>query len=479
VSFLPRVLRHPDFRYLFFGQAFSQVGDRVVLVAVGLFVTRETGSPTDVGLVLGAESLALVSLLMFGGVWADRLPRHRVMIATDLVRATLHATVAVLIFTGTIEIWQLVVIEALFGAAMAFYQPAYTGLLPQTIPEDEIQEARGLSQTIDNLAFLLGPVLATVLVLGVGAGEAFAFDSATFVISALLLTRVRPRPRGEQVERSGSVIADLRVGWHEVRSRVWVWATIAAFSGTLLCVFAQWYALAPTIARDVYGSTGVFGVLEATAGGGAVVGAVVAARWRPRYPMRTGLLWILAWPVATALFALGAPLAVAALAMFGAGLSFGVFLVFWESALAHHIPPHALSRVSAWDWMGSLALLPLGYAIAGPLADLVGATVVLGVGSAIGFCLLAAALIPRETRRLRDGAALVGADERDLPGGGRRRREVDAADRLVGVPALGVLNDELPVALLHDAPHVTERHRRGEMGERPDAAARPNLRRGV
>lgn len=330
MSFLPRVLRHSDFRYLFFGQAASQVGDRVVLVAVGLFVTRETGSPTDVGLVLGAEALALVSLLMFGGVWADRLPRHRVMIATDLVRATLHATVAVLIFTGGIAIWQLVVIEALFGAAMAFYQPAYTGLLPQTVPEAEIQEARGLSQTIENAAFLLGPVLATVLVLGVGAGEAFAFDAATFVLSALLLARVRPRARGEQVEPTGSVIADLRAGWAEVRSRAWVWATIAAFAGTLLCVFAQWYALAPTIARDVYGSTGVFGALEACAGAGAVIGAVVAARWRPRFPMRAGLLSILAWPVATGLFALGVPLVVAGMGMFAAGLSFGVFLVFWE-----------------------------------------------------------------------------------------------------------------------------------------------------
>jgi MFS family permease len=404
VSFLPRVLRHHNFRYLFLGQAASQVGDRVVLVAVALFVTRETGSPTDVGLVLGAESLALVSLLMFGGVWADRLPRHRVMIATDLVRATLHATVAVLIFTGAIRIWQLVVIEALFGAAMAFYQPAYTGVLPQTVPEDEIQEARGLSQTVENAAFLFGPVLATALVLGVGAGEAFAFDAATFVLSALLLARVHPRPRGEQVEPTGSVVADLRAGWVEVRSRVWVWATIAAFSVLLTCVLAQWYALAPTIARDLYGSTGVFGFLEASAGAGAVIGAVVAARWHPRYPLRAGLMTMLAWPVATGMVAFGAPLPLALTGMFCAGLSFGVFLVFWESALAHHIPPHALSRVSAWDWFGSLGLLPLGYAVAGPLSDTFGATTVLAVGSAIGLALLGAALIPRETRRLRDGA---------------------------------------------------------------------------
>jgi predicted MFS family arabinose efflux permease len=404
VTSLPRVLRHPDFRYLFLGQAASQIGDRVVIVTLALFITRGAGSPTDLGLVLGAQALALVSLLLLGGVWADRLERHRVMISTDVVRATLHALVAVLILTGTIRIWELVVIEFLFGAAMAFYQPAYSGLIPQTVPEAEIQAARGLSQTFDNVAFLLGPALATLLVLGIGAGEAFALDAATFAVSAVLLLRVRPRARGEQPEPTGSVIEDLRTGWREVRSRAWVWATIAAFSGLLLCVFAQWYALAPSIARDVYGSAGVFGVLEATAGAGAVIGAVVSARWHPARPLRTGLTALLSWPIATGLVALGAPVALAAAAIFVAGWSFGVFVVFWESALAHHIPPHVLSRVSAWDWMGSLALVPVGYLIAGPLAELVGARVVLGVGSAIGLGLLAAALIPRQTRELRDGA---------------------------------------------------------------------------
>ncbi len=415
MSFRPRVLRHKDFRYLFLGQAASQIGDRVVIVALALFITRTTGSPTDLGLVLGAQALTLVALLLFGGVWADRVARHRLMILTDSVRAVLHALVAVLILTGAIRIWQLVVIEALFGAAMAFFQPAYTGLLPQTVPEAEIQQARALTQMTDNLAFLLGPLLATALVLGVGAGEAFAFDAATFALSALLLVRVRPRARGTAAEPSGSVVADLRAGWREVRSRVWVWATIAAFTGTLFCVFAQWYALAPGIARDVYGGAGVFGVLEGAAGAGAVIGAVMASRWRPRHPLRSGLTALLAWPTATALFALGAPLPLTALGIFTAGLGFGLMIVFWESALAHHIPPHALSRVSAWDWMGSLALVPLGYLVAGPLAGVFGARVVLGVGSAIGLVLLSAALIPRETRELRDGAPDSVALQRPSP----------------------------------------------------------------
>jgi MFS family permease len=396
-----RVLRHQNFRYLFLGQAASMVGDRVVVVALALFITQRTGSPTDLALVLAAQTLPLVALLLFGGVWADRLPRHRIMIATDLFRGSLHALLALLIFAGTVQIWQLVVIEALFGAAQAFFQPAYTGLIPQTVPEVLIQDAKALTETVSNLAFLIGPALATALVLGLGAGEAFALDAATFGLSALLLARVHPRRRGEEAAE-GSVLAQLREGLYEVRSRAWVWITIAVFTGAVMCVYAQWYALAPVISRDVYGGAGVFGLLESVAGVGALLGAIIGVRWRPRRPLRAGMLLVLAWPIQDGLFALGSPLPVVVVCAFGTGVGFSLLMIWWETALAHHIPPGALSRVSAWDWMGSLALLPLGYLLAGPLAELFGARLVLGVGSVIGLALLALGLASRSVRELGD-----------------------------------------------------------------------------
>jgi MFS family permease len=395
-----RVLRHQDFRYLFLGQAASTIGDRAVVVAIALYVTQTTGSATDLGLVLGGQTLPFVALLLFGGVWADRLPRHRIMIATDLTRAGLHALLAALILSGSVPIWALVAIEACFGAAQAFFQPAYSGLLPQTVPEPLIQEARALTESMANLAFLLGPALATALVLGVGAGETFAFDAATFLLSAALLVRVRPRPRGASTPPA-PVLVELREGWSEVRSRPWVWATITAFTGTVLCVFALWYSLAPGIARALYGGVGVFGVLESIAGLGAVAGALVGLRWRPAHPLRTGLLLVLGWPLLSFAFALDAPLAVVVMFALATGFGFSLFLIWWETALAQHIPAHALSRVSAYDWMGSLALLPLGYFVAGPLAAALGARTVLGVGSVIGAALLLAAQLPRSTRTLR------------------------------------------------------------------------------
>ena len=186
-----RVLREREFRLLWLGQSASTIGDRLVFVALALYVT-EIGTPTDVGLVLAAHAIPFVACLMLGGVWADRLPRHRVMMATDLIRAAMHALLAALIFTGAVEVWHIVVIEAVFGAAEAFFRPAFTGLVPQTVPEPMLQEANAATSVVQTVAEFAGPALATALVLGVGAGWAFALDAATFIVSAAFLARMRP-----------------------------------------------------------------------------------------------------------------------------------------------------------------------------------------------------------------------------------------------------------------------------------------------
>ena len=143
-----RLLRHRDFRFLFLGESASAVGDEVVIVALALDITQRTGSPTDLGLVLVAQSLPLIGLVLFGGVWADRLPRHRIMTAADYARAVLHAVLAASIVLGGASVAEMIVIEALFGAARAFFQPAYSGLLPQTIPDAANDSRYGLQAAI-------------------------------------------------------------------------------------------------------------------------------------------------------------------------------------------------------------------------------------------------------------------------------------------------------------------------------------------
>ena len=393
------VLSARDFRLLWLSQTASVIGDALVLVAVGLFVTRLTGDPSDVGLVLVAYSLPLVMLVLLGGVVADRLPRQRVMVVSDVVRAVLHGTLAVLIVTGAVRVWHMVVIGLLFGTAEAFFRPAYTGLVPQTVGEEQIQSAQALTGVSREVAEIVGPALATALVLGVCGAAAFALDAATFVVSALLLWRVRGRDRGEPAERA-SVGRELAEGWQAVRERTWVWATILAFSVALMTALAPFFVLGASIADEVYGSDAVYGLANAAWGVGTVCGAVVGSRWRPRHPMRAAVLCAVPWPLCLAVFARGPALPVLFAAMAVAGVGIGLFAVWWETALAQRIPPHLLSRVSAWDWMGSLLLLPLGYLLAGPLAERVGGPELLVAGGLVGTAVMALALLPRATRAL-------------------------------------------------------------------------------
>ncbi len=392
-------LRSRNFRLLWLSQSASVIGDALVVVAIGLFVTRLTGNPSDVGLVLAAYTAQIIVFILVGGVVADRLPRQTVMIASDVTRGVLHGTLALLIATGLVRVWQMVVIGVLYGSAEAFFRPAYTGLVPQTVPEADIQGAQALGGVSSELASFASPALATALVLGVGGAAAFGLDAATFVVSALLLSRVRARPRGEPVERM-PMLAELRAGWSAVRERSWVWGTIASTSAALLLALAPFEVLGASIGRQVYGTEAVFGLTNAAWGAGTVTGAIIGSRWRPTRPMLVGMICAVPWPGAIALYAAGPrlPLLYTAMALAGAGI--GLLIVLWETALAQRVPAHLLSRVSAWDWMGSLALLPVGYLLAGPIAAALGDRLVLFVGGLLGLVACTCGLLPRSTRTL-------------------------------------------------------------------------------
>jgi hypothetical protein len=418
LSEIRRVLRHRDFRLLWLAQTSSVVGDSIVLVALALYIIGRTGSASDLGLVLAAKSLPLVGFLLIGGVWADRLPRHRLMVATDVVRFALHALLAALIFASAARIWEVVVIEMLFSSAEAFFRPAANGVLPETVPEADIQPATAVTSMSRNVSEFAGPALATALVLGVGAGWAFALDAATFVLSAALLLGVRPRRRGERpvTKPAGrpSVWADIREGSREVRAHDWVWATLASFCVALFCGLAPWFVLGPLIARSQYGHLSVYGLIEAALGFGTILGSLAGVGWRPRFPMRMAMLAILLWPVTSIMYAFGVTLVLVVPATVVAGAGIALSDVWWLTALAERMPAEKLSRVTSFDWMVSLALLPLGYALAGPVASALGTVEVLVGGSALALVAFALGLLPRQTRmleRLGSGHPRDGGEE--------------------------------------------------------------------
>ena len=231
--------------------------------------------------------------------------------------------------------------------------------------------------------------------LGVGPGWAFAIDAGTFLVSAAFLVRLRPRPRGEPAERT-TVFAELREGWSEVRSRTWIWVIVAVFSLGLLTSFGPWMTLGPTISLEHYDTRAIYGILASAMGAGTIAGALIGFRWRPRYPMRAGMLLVLPLPIALGSFGLGVPVALLLPFFVLTGVGIALFDVWWHTALAQRVPPHMLSRVTAYDWMGSLAL---------PLGEALGAVEVLAAGSAIALAALAAALTSREVWNLGPTAA--------------------------------------------------------------------------
>ena len=377
------VLRLREFRLLWAGQAASVLGDRLIIVALAIYVTDLAG-PTEVGLVMAAQFVPFVGLLLFGGVWADRLRRQRVMIATDLARFGLHGLLAILIFTGAVEGWHIVVIEFFYGGAAAFFRPAYSGLLPQTVPEELVQQAQSATAVTATVSSFAGPALGTALVLGLGAGWAFAFDALTFVVSIWFLARLNPRERGVRGERA-TVLHELREGWSAFVANTWVWLIVVCAATTLLFVIGPWQTLGPTLSEDEYGSPGWYGFAMTAFGLGTALGSWGAGRLRPVHRMRLAHLVVMPHTPMILCFALGAPRGAMLAAFVIGGVGVGMFSVWWETALVEHIEPHLLSRVSAYDWMGSMAFIPVGYALAGPAADAFGATEVLVVGGIIAF----------------------------------------------------------------------------------------------
>jgi MFS family permease len=380
------------FRRLWLGHGISTAGDMLVPVALAFAVLGIGGSATDLGRVFAGSVLARVTLTLVGGVWADRLPRQLVMLSSDLARAASQGTVAALLITERAEVWHLLVASVVYGSAAAFFNPASTGLLPSVVSPNRLQQANALMNLTRGTAYVGGPALSGVLVAGVGSGWVFAIDAATFVASAAFLASLRVPRTAMHVRKR--FLADLTEGWTELRARTWAWACIAFFSIFNLAI-AFFYVLGPVVSEEELGGASDWGLIMAGAGVGSLLGATLALRVRPRRPLLFGLSLSLMAPLQ--LFALAGPAPVAMIAL-AALLGLAAVYVgnaLWLTTLQERVPPHALSRVTAYDWMGSELFMPLGYVIAGPLAGALGRdATLLGAGSVLALASLAVVSVP-------------------------------------------------------------------------------------
>jgi MFS family permease len=373
-------LEEPEFRRLFFARAFSQLGDGLLPVAHSFAVLQVDPSPSSIGFVLAARGVPNVLFLLVGGVWADRLDRRRLMLATDLLRAGTQALVAFLLLTRRAELWHLIVLAFAYGVGAAFFWPASTGLLPQLVSPGRLQEANALLTLTESGFSIVGPVLAGIIIAAANPGWAIAVDSTTFLVSASFLARLRLPAVAAHVRLS--FLTELRDGWREFRSRTWLWVDgLYSALGNALTL-SPLFALGPVVAdRDLDGASS-WATIVAFAGVGALVGAAVAIRLRPERPLRAGVaaLSLLAGP--PALLAIPADTVAIAVAAFFAASGLSFFNTVFETTMQQYVPPDSLSRVASVDWLLSLGLQPIGFTLAGPLAERIGLSTTLA-GAAI------------------------------------------------------------------------------------------------
>ena len=385
------------FLLLFTGRTISLLGSTVAPVALAFAVIDLTGSPSDLGLVLAASFLPQILFLAVGGVWADRIPRHVVMVTADLVGAAAQGAIAILLLLGQAEIWHVVVVAIVRGVSAAFFMPASSGVVPQTVKPEHLQQANALLGLTRNGTALGGAACGGLLVAAVGPGWALAADAATYVLGASFLAFLR-LPAVPAIRRRFR--HELAEGWQEVRSRTWLWVVVLQFTLINAFAWAAFFVLGPFVAARSLGGPAAWGLILTAEAAGMLLGGYIALRRRPRRPLLVGNLGILLISAPLGALALGWHVAPIAVAAFIAGVGVEFFEVNWATTLQQEIPTEKLSRVSSYDWLGSFALVPLGTILVGPLAAGIGLSGTLWVATGVVLTVSLATLAVRDVRRL-------------------------------------------------------------------------------
>jgi predicted MFS family arabinose efflux permease len=304
---------------------------------------------------------------------------------------------AVLLLTHQAHLWQLLVLQATYGGASAFFSPAMVGLVPATVGAGRLQQANSLMSLSRSTVGIVGPAAGGALVALVSPGAALAIDAGTFALE--------PRE---------PVLTELREGWHEIRSRSWLLTMIVYFGFFNVAAFPAFFVLGPYIAKHSLSGASAWATILTAGAIGSVAGGLLSLRARPRRPLLSSEAPLVLVPVAAVLLAFHEPtLAIAAAWLAGAAaLARGDAI--WHTVVQQRIPEHAISRVSAIDWTGSLVMNPIGFAVVGPLAAGIGIRTTLIASAALTLAATIACMsVPsvRSLEALEEGPTLREAAE--------------------------------------------------------------------
>jgi len=388
-------LRHRRFLLLWAGMTVSLFGDGIFLVAMAWQVYELWNAPAALSVIGISMTVPTIACLLPGGVVSDRFDRRSVMLAADALRAAVIGLLAVLSATGSLTLWELAVLCAVYGVGTAFFNPAFDAVVPDILPADQLAAANSLDQFVRPLALrLAGPAAAGWLIAAVGLGAAFAIDAATFCVSAAALVAIGRTPRPQR-EPGQSAVEDVRQGYRFIRRRVWLWGTLLSAAVAYLVFLGPTEVLLPYMVKNVvHGSAESLGLVFAAGGLGAIGCALVMGQ---RGQPRRGVAFIYAtWTLATVAVA-GYGLATATWQLMLACLVFNVLetagTIVWATLKQQHVPAELLGRVSSLDWLISIGLLPLSFALTAPAVALLGARTTLVAAGVIGAVVTASALL--------------------------------------------------------------------------------------
>jgi MFS family permease len=391
-------LRERSFRFLFLGRTTSFIGNAFANVALAFAVLDLTGSKADLGFVLAARSIPQVLFLLVGGIWADRLPRHRVMVASNVASGLSQGAIAFLLLTGQAEVWHIAALAAVNGLVSAFFFPAAVGIVPQTVSQGLLQPANAILRLGSNASWIVGAAVGGLVVGLTSPGVGLAVDSAAFFLGALFISMIR-LPPGLRMEAS-NFLTELKEGWREFIGRTWLWVIVLQFGFCNAITVGSEGVLGPAIANDHLGGAAAWGLILTAQSLGLIAGGLILLRLRPRRLLLAATLgYLLTIP-----FLLGLSVPMSALALIAlaaiAGIGNETFGILWDTTMQQEIPQEKLSRVSSYDALGSFVLIPFGVAIVGPVSELIGTRETLIGAAAISLTATVAVLFVHDVRTI-------------------------------------------------------------------------------
>lgn len=399
-----------NFRLYFTARTVAMLGDTMLPVALSAGLLGYGYSAGDIGLVMAASTACFAGFVIFGGVFADRFDARALMIGADLVRVCTQSLAAFLFATHRVTLWEVVAIAVVNGTAGAMFQPGVASTVVRVAAD--VQGANGVTRTAESVAALAGPAVAGLLVGFTSPAAVFAVHASTYLVSALCLITLRMAPLPPRTAAAGphTFRADLAEGWQEFRARTWMWAVIVIWMGYMIFVLGPYVPLAAGQIIPEHGA-GAYGLVNSALGGGTAVGALLAMRIRADRPLRAGSLALFGIALMPASVGFGLPVPAIAACVFVAGMGTAYWGVNWATSVQTQVPGDILNRIHAYEVAGSVAMLPVGQALAGPAAAAFGARHVLQAGAAVALLVCVTLLSVPAIRELRRAPVLPGGPE--------------------------------------------------------------------